>query len=75
MVVNADNKVEPRVIQANTAAGDKWIVADGLKAGERVIVEGTMKAGPNSVVVPVPFNPSPTTAAVVPAGSTNTAAR
>lgn len=42
-VVNADNKVETRIIQTGPARGDKWPVVEGLKAGERVIVEGTNK--------------------------------
>ena len=56
MVVTAENKVEPREIQAEATQGDKWIVTGGLKAGERVIVEGLLKAMPGAVVVPVPFN-------------------
>ena len=59
MVVNPDNKVESRIIQAETTQGDKWIVTGGLKAGEQVIVEGLLKAPPGSVVVPVPFSPAP----------------
>ncbi|MCA6219729.1 efflux RND transporter periplasmic adaptor subunit [Photorhabdus antumapuensis] len=46
MVVGADEKVEPRVITANQAIGDKWLVASGLKAGDRVIVTGLQKIKP-----------------------------
>ena len=58
MVAGADNKVEARVVKLGQAVGNKWIVADGLKAGENVIVEGLQKIGPGMVVKPVPFNPA-----------------
>ncbi len=54
LVVGDDNKVQTRVVQANTAWKDKWIIASGLKAGERVVLEGLQKAPPGSVVKPVP---------------------
>jgi membrane fusion protein (multidrug efflux system) len=62
MVVGADGKVEARVIKIGQAVGNKWIVTDGLKAGERVIVEGLQKAMPGMPVKPVPFNPADTNA-------------
>ncbi|MER2471859.1 efflux RND transporter periplasmic adaptor subunit [Photorhabdus laumondii] len=46
MVVGADEKVEPRIITTNQAIGDKWLVASGLKAGDRVIVTGLQKIKP-----------------------------
>ena len=58
MVVGATNSVEPRVVKLGQAVGTKWIVTDGLKAGEKVIVEGFQKVQPGMVVKPVPFNPS-----------------
>ena len=50
LVVNGDNKVELRVIKTIRAIGDKWLVGDGLHAGDRVIVEGLQKAQPGAVV-------------------------
>jgi membrane fusion protein (multidrug efflux system) len=58
MVVGADGKVKPRVIKLGQAVGNKWIITDGLKAGEQVIVEGLQKVQPGMVVKPVPFNPA-----------------
>ena len=58
MVVGADGKVESRVIKIGQAVGNKWVVTEGLKAGERVIVEGLQKVQPGMVVKPVPFNPA-----------------
>jgi membrane fusion protein (multidrug efflux system) len=67
MVVGADGKVEPRVIKLGQAVGNKWIVTDGLKAGENVIVEGLQKIGPGMAVKAVPFNPDGGTNAAPPA--------
>jgi membrane fusion protein (multidrug efflux system) len=50
MVVNAENKVEPRIIKTGQSIGDKWVVTEGLAPGDRVIVEGLQKARPGSPV-------------------------
>ena len=56
LVVNADNKVELRVIKTDRAIGDQWLVTDGLQAGDRVIVDGVQKAHPDAIVAPVEFD-------------------
>ena len=56
MAVGTDEKVEIKVVQLGSAIGNKWIVTDGLNAGDRVIVEGLQKVQPGMVVKPVPFN-------------------
>lgn len=66
MVVGAEEKVEPRVIQADRTVGDSWLVSEGLKAGDRVILEGIQKARPGTVVKAVPFGSKPEAA---PAGA------
>jgi membrane fusion protein (multidrug efflux system) len=59
MVVGADGKAEARVVTLGQAVGNKWIVTDGLKAGDSVIVEGLQKVVmPGMVVKPIPFNPA-----------------
>lgn len=55
MVVGAEDKVEPRVIKVVRTIGDNWLVAEGLKAGDRVILEGLQKARPGTPVKVVPF--------------------
>ena len=50
LVVGAEDKVEMRILKVDRAIGDKWLVADGLQAGDRVIVEGVQKARPGMVV-------------------------
>jgi len=46
MVVGEGDKVEVRNIVASQAIGDKWLVTDGLKTGDRVIVSGLQKVKP-----------------------------
>ena len=49
MVVGADNKVQARTIKLGDTIDDKWIVTDGLKAGDTVIVEGLQKIKPGAL--------------------------
>ena len=62
LVVNDRNQVESRMIQVDAVSGNRWIVTDGLKAGERVIVEGLQRAVAGSTVIPVPFQTNSTNA-------------
>ena len=50
MVVDGDNKVAVRQITASQAIGDKWLVTDGLKAGDKVIITGLQKVKPGGEV-------------------------
>lgn len=59
MVVGEGNKVQPRPIVVTEAVGDKWLVKEGLKVGDRVIVEGLMKVQPDAVVKPVEAKAAP----------------
>jgi len=45
-LVGADNKVALRTIHTDRAIGDKWLVTDGVSAGDRVIVTGLQKVMP-----------------------------
>jgi membrane fusion protein (multidrug efflux system) len=53
LVVTPDNKVELRVLKTDRAIGDKWLVTDGLHAGDKVIVDGLQKVSPGQTVQPV----------------------
>ena len=46
MVVGEGDKVEVRQVTATQAIGDKWLVTEGLKSGDRVIVAGLQKVKP-----------------------------
>ncbi len=54
MVVNAENVVEARVVKAERSLGDRWVVSEGLAAGERVIVEGLQFVRPGAPVSVAP---------------------
>ncbi|MEI8312211.1 MAG: efflux RND transporter periplasmic adaptor subunit [Verrucomicrobiota bacterium] len=59
LVVGEGNKVELRILKTDRAIGDKWLVTDGLKAGDRLIVEGLQKIGPGAEVRPVEITGDP----------------
>lgn len=67
LVVGPNNVVELRVIGADRAIGDKWLVTSGLKAGDRVIVEGVQQAQPGAKVDPQEFEARPPKSAKPPA--------
>jgi len=50
MVVNSESKVESRIVKTAQSINDKWVVTEGLAAGERVIVEGLQRVKPDAVV-------------------------
>src|ERR1700740_3140780 len=54
-VVDAQNKVSIRTVQVGDRVGTQWIVADGLKPGERVVAEGVQKVRPGMQVNPQPL--------------------
>jgi membrane fusion protein (multidrug efflux system) len=54
LVVNAEDKVEPRKLVTDRTMGDQWLVLSGLQAGDRLIVEGTDRVKPGQAVKPVP---------------------
>lgn len=59
MVVNAENTVEVRPVKVSRTIGNKWLVEDGLAAGDRVIVEGLQKIGPDAPVQPTEAGEQP----------------
>lgn len=56
LVVDEAGTVQQRKLEINRAIGDKWLVASGLSAGERLIVEGMLKVRPGVLVKAVSFN-------------------
>lgn len=59
MAVGADNRVLARSVTTGEREGDRWIITQGLKPGDRVIVEGLQKARPGALVNPRPYHERP----------------
>ncbi len=54
-VVDDQNKVNIRTVQVGDRVGSAWVIAEGLKPGERVVAEGIQKVRPGMPVNPKPF--------------------
>ena len=63
MVVGQDGKVEVRPVRVSQTIGDKWLVEEGLAAGDKVIVEGLQKVQPGASVQPTEAGATPPPAA------------
>jgi membrane fusion protein (multidrug efflux system) len=61
-VVDAENKVSIRTVTPGERTGSDWIIANGLKPGERVVAEGAQKLRPGTQVNPKPYVVPTTTA-------------
>jgi membrane fusion protein (multidrug efflux system) len=55
MLVNAENKVEARVIKTADVINHQWRVTEGLKPGDKLIVEGLQKIRPGMAVTAKPM--------------------
>lgn len=54
LVVNDKDQVELRNVIAPQAIGERWLITEGLKDGDRVVVSGLQKIHPGATVVAVP---------------------
>ena len=54
MIVDSKGIARLRILKTGQAIGDKWLITDGLKAGDKLILEGLQKVTPDSPVVAVP---------------------
>lgn len=73
LIVDSEGKVQQRRLTTDRALGDKWLVSDGLAAGDRVIVEGLQRVRPGTAVKEVPFQ-APSTHTTEPANKAPTTA-
>ncbi|NJA87665.1 efflux RND transporter periplasmic adaptor subunit [Rhodocyclus tenuis] len=55
LVVGANGTAELRTLTTRRVVGDKWLVSDGLKAGDTLIVDGLQKIAPGAPVKAVPL--------------------
>ncbi|MFP3515464.1 efflux RND transporter periplasmic adaptor subunit [Pseudomonas sp. SIMBA_077] len=50
LLVDAENRIKQQPLQLGGAINDRWIVNDGLKAGDRIVIEGLQHARPGEQV-------------------------
>jgi membrane fusion protein, multidrug efflux system len=50
LIVDAGGKVQLRILKTDRAIGTTWLIADGLKEGDRLIVSGVQRARPGAQV-------------------------
>jgi len=53
MVVGEGNRIEVRTLKTDRVINGKWLIVEGVKAGNRVVLEGLQKIGPGAEVRPV----------------------
>jgi membrane fusion protein (multidrug efflux system) len=76
-VVGADGKIEKRTVKVGGQQGGRWVVLDGLKAGEQVMVDGFQKLQmmpPGTPVKAVPWAPAGAASTGAPAADAKAAA-
>lgn len=56
LIVDAEGKVQKRMLTLDRTIGDKWLVSSGLEPGDRLIVEGAQRVRPGTSVKVVPFD-------------------
>ena len=50
--VGADDKAEARPVKLGPRLGTRWLIVEGVAAGDRVVVEGMLKARPGTPLKP-----------------------
>ncbi|HQR49568.1 MAG TPA: efflux RND transporter periplasmic adaptor subunit [Steroidobacteraceae bacterium] len=66
-VVDGESKAQVRPVTVGPLTGNRWIIAEGLKAGDRVVVDGGTKLAPGVTVKPTEPSAAAQTAAPAPA--------
>lgn len=66
-VVDGESKAQVRPVTVGPLTGNLWIIAEGLKAGDRVVVDGGTKLAPGVTVKPTEPSAAAQTAAPAPA--------
>ncbi|TNM63921.1 efflux RND transporter periplasmic adaptor subunit [Aliirhizobium smilacinae] len=57
LIVGEGNKVEQRRVNVGRSLGDRWVISQGLKEGDKVIADGFQKTAPGATVQPQPWSP------------------
>lgn len=56
LIVDAEGKVQQRMLTVDRTVGDKWLISSGIAQGDRVIVEGMQKVRPGASAQVIPFD-------------------
>jgi multidrug efflux pump subunit AcrA (membrane-fusion protein) len=56
-IIGADGKAEIRPVKVGARTGTDWVIASGLKPGEKVVVEGLQKIKSRMPVTAKPWTP------------------
>lgn len=70
-VIDSENKASQRPVKVGETIGEKVVIAEGLKTGERIVVEGLQKVREGMPVQVVPAAESAKVAQATPGGSAN----
>ncbi|MGV6875091.1 efflux RND transporter periplasmic adaptor subunit [Pseudochelatococcus sp. B33] len=73
-VVDGDSKVAVRPVQTGRVVGERWVISEGLKPGDKVIVEGFQKIRPGAPIAPQDWKPETASATPTPAPASASAA-
>lgn len=57
-VVDAQHKLQRRMLETERAIGDQWLVKSGLQAGDQLVVDGQQRAASGVEVKTVQWSPS-----------------
>ena len=52
---SSENTVNPTVVKTGQAIGNKWLINEGLSAGDQIAVDGFQKIKPGAKVKPLPL--------------------
>ncbi|WP_236638209.1 efflux RND transporter periplasmic adaptor subunit [Mangrovicoccus ximenensis] len=66
-VLSQDDTAEARPVTLGATMGTRWLVDEGLAAGDRVVVEGAQKLSPGAAAAPEAWQPAQAVRAAVPA--------
>ncbi|GAA4123505.1 efflux RND transporter periplasmic adaptor subunit [Aminobacter aganoensis] len=74
-VVNDKNVAERRQVRVGRVVGDRWVVEDGVEAGDKVVVEGFQKVRPGAEVAAQAWKPQDKTSATGSSGAATPASK
>lgn len=56
LIITVDNKIEQRPVIVSRTVGERYVISEGLKVGDRVVAEGFQKTAPGATVIPEPWS-------------------